>query len=314
MRADPRANWVALPWSRSPRWFLQREPAANAKASLFVYHPVTLRSRAGWEVARLLAGRGVLRLRRGSSLLPREVWEAAGDLIPRGGGLSMARANHPGRFLALVFDRAGHPVAFVKVARDTPGSRALAAEHEALTRFGSTLPVPLFAPDVVRASEGVLVLGPIEWRPRARPWRLPEEVAHALGVLFAKTSADGGRMGAAHGDFAPWNLLETASGWGVIDWENCRPSADPYYDLFHYLVQSNSELRRPRKQAILDGLALRGWVGAAIKAYAAGSGIDVTESRRLLTRYLDVSGAMLDPDAPGRGVRVRTLLKTRLGE
>jgi aminoglycoside phosphotransferase (APT) family kinase protein len=64
-------------------------------------------------------------------------------------------------------------------------------------------------------------------------------------------------MGVAHGDFAPWNLLETASGcWGVIDWENCRQSADPYFDLFHYLVQSSSELRRPRKQAILDGLEL----------------------------------------------------------
>lgn len=311
-RTDPRADWVALPSSRSPRWFLQREPPARAEASLFVYHPVTLRSRAGWEVARALAGRGALSLRPGSSLLPREVWEAAGDLIPEDGGLSVARANHPGRFLALVFDRGGLPVAFVKVARDTPGARALAAEREALRRFASILPEPLFAPSVLSDSDGVLILGPIEWRPRSRPWRLPEEVAHALGVFFAKTSSDGGRTGVAHGDFAPWNLLQTPSGWGVIDWENCRTSADPYFDLFHYLVQSNSELRRPSRRAILEGLKLRGWVGSAVGAYASGSGIGVAESRHFLARYLDVSGAMFDPDAPPRGVRVRSRLKTRL--
>lgn len=311
MRADPPSDWVTLPWSRSPRWFLQRTPAANAKASLFVYHPVTLRSRAGWEVARLLAGRGVLRLRRGSPLLPREVWEAAEDLIPTGGGLSVARANHPGRFLALVFDGDGHPLAFLKVARDTPGVRALAGERDALRRFGSMLPEPLFAPTVMRESDGVLVMGPIDWRPRLRPWRLPEEIAYALGVFFAKT-AGLGRKGVAHGDFAPWNVLETTSGWGVIDWENCQASADPYFDLFHYLVQSNSELRRPGRQAILDGLDGKGWVGTVIRAYADGSQVDVAESKRMLAGYLHVSRERLDPGAPRRGARVRARLRVEL--
>jgi hypothetical protein len=309
--ADPPANWVALPWSRSARWFLPREPASNAEAGLFVYHPVTLRSRAGWEAARVLAARGALRLLRGSSLLPHEVWEAAHDLIPTGGGLSIARANHPGRFLALVFDSGGHPLAFVKAARDTLGGRALAAEHAALRRFGSSLPEPLFAPAVLRDAPGMLVLGPIEWRARSRPWRLPEEVAHAMGVFFARTSSDGG-SGVAHGDFAPWNLLETPSGWGLIDWENCRTPAEPYFDLFHYLVQSNSELRRPSREAILAGLRSRGWVGAAIAAYAAGSGVDVRDSRHFLAQYVQLSASMLDPAAAGRGARVRAKLATRL--
>ena len=46
-----------------------------AHASLFVYHPVTRRSRLGWELARFLARRGVFGPRRGLPLLPREVWE-----------------------------------------------------------------------------------------------------------------------------------------------------------------------------------------------------------------------------------------------
>ena len=312
--ADPGPNWVGLPWSRSPRWFLPREPAAHARSSLSVYHPVTLRSRVGWEAARVLAGRGTFRLRRGSSLLPREVWEAAGHLIPAGGGMSVARANHPGRFLALVFDREGRPFAFVKVARDTPGSRALAAERDALQRFGSLVPAPLFAPRVLNHAEGQLVLEPVDWRARTRPWRLPEDVAFALGVFFRTTSSDeeGSPTGVSHGDFAPWNLLQTSTGWGLMDWENSRAGMPPYFDLFHYLVQSNSELRRPTKTAILDGLRLRGWVGHAIGAYAAGAEIDAREGEHFLRAYLRDSASNLDLEAPPRGARVRSKLMSRL--
>lgn len=309
----PKANWLALPWSRSPRWFLPRDPPAHARASLSVYHPVTLRSRVGWEAARVLAGSGAFRLRRGSALLPREVWEAAGDLLPSDGGLAVARANHPGRFLALVFDRGGRPLAVLKVARDTIGSLALEREREALQGFALRLPPPLFPPKVLSQSEGILVLEPIEWQARARPWRLPEEVAFALGGFFRNTASNEGTTGAAHGDFAPWNLLRSKGGWALMDWETSRLGAQPYFDLFHYFVQSNSELRRPMKQTILDGLRLKGWVGRAIGAYAAGSEIHARESKHFLREYLRISAAKLDLEAPPRGARVRSKLSRRLG-
>lgn len=310
---DPGPVWVALPWARSPRWFLPREPAENARASLFVYHPVTLRSRAGWEIGRALAGRDTFRLRRGSPLVPREVWQAAGHMIPEGGGLSVARANHPGRFLSLVFARGGEPVAFVKIARDTMGCRALEAEHRALEEFGPLVPTPLFVPPVISHSSGVLVLEPVRWRPRILPWRLSEDVAFSLGVFFRRTTPDGGATGAAHGDFAPWNLLETETGWALVDWENCRRADLPYFDLFHFLVQSNSELRRPTKHAILEGLRLRGWVGRVVGAYAEGAQVDVRQADGFLREYIRVSAKELDLAAPGRGVRVRTKLSSRLG-
>ena len=310
--ADPGPNWIALPWSRSPRWFLPREPPLHAKSGLSVYHPVTFRSRVGWETARVLAGRGTFSLRRGSSLLPREVWEAAGPLVPARGGLSVARANHPGRFLALVFDQEGTPVAFVKVARDSAGSQALVAERDALQRFGSLVSAPLFAPQVLSHSEGQLVVEPVEWRARSRPWRLPEDVAFALGAFFRRSSDGEGRTGASHGDFAPWNLLQTARGWELVDWEDGRTGIPPYFDLFHYLVQSNSELRRPTKAAILDGLRLRGWVGRVIGAYAAGAETEARESRHFLREYLRDSARKLDLEAPPRGARVRSKLLRRL--
>lgn len=311
---DPGPDWVTLPSARSPRWFLPREPPAHARAGLSVYYPVTFRSRIGWEAARTLAGRGAFRLRRGSGLLPKEVWEATWALIPTGGGLAVARANHPGRFFALIFGADGRPTMFIKVARDTFGARALAREREGLDGFGAQISPPLMAPKLMSHSEGVLVFESLDWLTRASPWRLPEEVAFALGVFFHTTaSKTSGASGAAHGDFAPWNLLRTESGWGLVDWESFHTGAPPYFDLFHYLVQSNSELRRPLKQTILDGLKGKGWVAGAIGAYAAGAELNVRDSPHFLREYLRASAARLEPEAAGRGARVRSNMSRRLG-
>jgi hypothetical protein len=228
--------------------------------------------------------------------------------------LAVARANHPGRFLSLVFGADGRPVAFVKVARDSAGARALSREHEAIEGVGAQVPLPLIVPRLLSYSDGVLVFRAIDWRARASPWRLPEEVAFALGVFFRRTSSDVvGTSGAAHGDFAPWNLLRTETGWGVVDWESFQSKAPPFFDLFHYLVQSNSELRRPLTQSILAGLKGKGWVGASIGAYAAGSEVHARESSHFLGEYLRISAPALNPEARRRGARVRSKMLARLG-
>ena len=311
---EPGSDWVALPWSRSPRWILPRGPSWQAKAGLGVYHPVTLRSRLGWEAARALAGRGAFRRLRGFGLIPNEMWEAAAPFVPRGGSLASAKANHPGRFHALVFDAEGRPVAVVKVARDTVGRLALATEREALDRFGAHLPPPLLAPVLLDHSDGVLVFRAMDWRARTFPWRLPEEVAFGIGTFFRRTSLDGsGDSGAAHGDFAPWNLLRTEDGWGLVDWENFRAEAPPYYDLFHFLIQSNAGLRRPRMQSILAGLNGEGWVGGLIRAYAEGSEVDLRDSAHFLQEYLRISKVVLGSDCTARGLRVRSKMASRVG-
>jgi aminoglycoside phosphotransferase (APT) family kinase protein len=163
-------------------------------------------------------------------------------------------------------------------------------------------------------SRGVLVFRAMDWRVRTFPWRLPEEVAFAIGVFFRRASSDSSGTGAAHGDFAPWNLLRMESGWGLVDWESFHTGAPPYYDLFHYLVQSNSQLRRPLIQTILDGLKGKGWVGGVIGAYAAGSEVDVRDSAHFLREYLLISAANLGQDAPRRGIRVRSIMTDKLRE
>jgi hypothetical protein len=306
---DPGPDWLALPSWRSPRWYLPREPAEKARASLFIYHPVTRRSRVGWELARILAGRGVFRFRRGLPLVPREVWEASAHLIPEGGGLAVARANHPGRYVALVVGDDGRSQAFVKVARDSVGAKALLKERLAIERWGPLLSPPLYAPRVLDHRDRALMLEPVEWVARMAPWRMNQDAAYSLGRLFRTTASQGDPLlGVAHGDCAPWNLLRTRSGWALIDWEYAEEGRPPFFDLFHFFVQSTGELRRPTKRIVLEGLELNGPVGESIKAYAAGADLDPHEAKSLFWDYLERSSAGMNPGVPARALRVRRKL------
>jgi thymidylate kinase len=303
--SHPRPDWVTLPWSRSPRWYVPRNPGLVTRRSFLIYHPVTIRSRVGWEASRVLAARGAFRLLRASAMMPREIWDPVAPLIPPGGALAVAKANHPGRFLALVVGNRGELRAFVKVARDGLGSEALRRERWALETLGPLLPAPLFAPNVLDHRDGVLVLEPVEWRARAEPWKLPTEVAYSLGSFFRATATTSGNSaGALHGDCTPWNLLRTPSGWALVDWENAENESPPFFDVFHFLVQASAELRRPTKRAIVRGLELEGWVGACIEAYA-GCQIDPSEAGRLFPEYLRRSLRALEPSTPGRASRIR---------
>jgi thiamine kinase-like enzyme len=115
-------------------------------------------------------------------------------------------------------------------------------------------------------------------------------------------------LGAAHGDFAPWNLLATESGWTLLDWEIADQAMPPFYDLFHFLVQANGELRRPSKRAIVDGLNQKGWVGAVIQAYGEGSGIEPKQARTHFLSYLQLSSAQVGASIPRQGLRIRRRL------
>lgn len=306
---DPGPDWLALPSWRSPRWYLPREPAENTRTSLSVYHPVTRRSRVGWEVARVLAGRGVFRLRRSLPLVPREVWEASAHLIPEGGGLAVARGNHPGRYVSLVFGPKGQLHAFVKVARDSVGAEALLKERLAIERWGPLLSPPLYAPRVLDHHDRALILEPIDWVARMAPWRMNHDVARSLGRFFRLTaSRHDPPSGVAHGDCAPWNLLRTRSGWALIDWESAEEGISPFFDLFHFFVQSTGELRRPTKRNVLEGLELSGPVGESIKAYAAGAELDPREAKPLFRGYLERTTAGLKQGVPPRALRIRRQL------
>lgn len=302
-------GWAGLPDRRAPRWWIPRRPAGGAKHGATIYQPVTPKGLAGWRAARAFAGAGGFRLMPRGPGIPEEVRDLVGGHVPRGGTISLLRANHPNRYVALVMEGSGAPVAVAKVALDDTGASALRREADALASIARSLPPPLRAPQVLGASDGSLVTEAIRWAPRSRPWRLDEEVAGALGRWFA---AEGGSPteGNVHGDCAPWNLLRADDGWVLVDWEEARSDGEPFDDIFHFVVQAHALLGRPKGREVIEGVSGRGHIGRAIQRYGHGAGLSADDLGSRFVRYLKTSMQSLDGDRPdgAAGLRARRLL------
>lgn len=283
------AGWAGLPRRARPRWLLPRGPKAVATQGVSLYQPMTARGLFGWWTAKAASRAGAFRLLPRAGAPEDRVVEAVRPYLVPGSTLSVSRANHPERYLALVLGRSGEQTAFVKLAFDGEGRDALANEARALEHLAPELPAPLAAPDVMDVGEGVLALAPVPWTPRMRPWRLPPDVAHAIGAFHR--AADG----ATHGDFAPWNLLRTDRGWVLIDWESAQVRGPDFFDVFHYVVQSHALLGRPTFDEIIAGLRAEGPVGEVLKAYANGGRTDWVRVDELFDLYLEDSKRLIRP-------------------
>jgi hypothetical protein len=308
------AGWMGLPSRSSPRWLLPRGPRSVAVSGLSVYQPVTPRARVGWEAGRALAATGLFRLFPRADGPPEKVRELVARHIPSGATLAVMRTNHAGRYVVTILGRAGEAMAVAKVALDDAGEVALDAEAQSLEAHAPFLSTPVRAPRILDRTPGVLLLEATPWSPRLRPWMLPREVAFALGKAFA-ASAGGGGSGMAHGDCAPWNLLKTPDGWVLVDWEDSRPDAPPFFDVFHFFVQSAVLLRRPALRAFTRVAPGTPWMRDAIKAYADASQVPASAWRRHLGTYLSLSREALDPSdrEQALGIAARERLLRSIG-
>jgi hypothetical protein len=271
-----------------------------------MYQPVTFRGLAGWKLARLVVSAGGFRLLGRRQGPPRPVLEALSGHLRPGELIAVAAGNSPRRWVALILDGAGDPTALAKIAADERGRRALEREADALVTLASKLAPPLSAPRLLARFDGLILLEAVDWRARLRPWRVPVEFAAALGRFFraGAVERDGEILGPLHGDLAPWNVLQTESGWALIDWE-AGGVAPPFYDLFHYLVQGHVLLGRPSRQALLAGLEQRNWVGEAIRAYAEAAELSMEDATARFLSYLGWS-AERQADT-GEGIRGRVV-------
>lgn len=312
------AGWSSLPSRPSARWIIPRGPKETAGAGLRIYHPVTTRARLTWEAARLGAAVGGFRLLPRADPPPRSVRQILAPHIPRGGTLAVARANHEGRYIALIIDGNGRCSGVAKVATDDEGAAKLEREAGSIERFGGHLHPPLAAPTILERSSGLLLLDAISWLPRWRAWRLDEGVARAMGAFFRSSSshADGpDAVGGAHGDWAPWNMLWTGGGWVLIDWEEASDTAPPFYDLCHYLVQSHSLLGRPTLPELLRGFRHGdGWVGSALRSYAEGAEMRAGDGLAALISYLQTTegSVRVGRRSEAAGLAARLALLARL--
>jgi hypothetical protein len=299
-------RWATVPAGPEPRWWLPRESYRVLRDGLLLYHPVTAKGLAVRQAACLLAGAGLGRLLPCCEEPPAELADAvetrvrdalrqAGLEPPEALLFATARCNQRGKFVAVCFDRDETPAAIAKIALRDEARPSLVREAANLARLRRHLPPPLEAPTVLGQGDGVLLFAVERWRPRRRPLRMPTEVARGLGELFAQGESS---LGPAHGDAVPWNLLRTQTGWLLVDWENATEAAPPFHDVFHYLVHSFATLGRPSGEEILDGLAGKGWIGAAIRAYAEGAGVPAAFAPLHLAQYLESS---IDPERELRG-------------
>ena len=276
---------MAYSEDRAPRFYFPT--AGQTRNAHMVYQPITPKSRIAWEFLRMGCSLGALPYVLKLSAPPEAVIAAVAPHLPAGGSFSLARANHPERFVALLLTRQGTPDSVVKVALDDHGKEALEHEAEMLKRLAKFLPSPLSAPKLEGSPVGVLITKFVPWKARRAPWRLPADVAKALGEFFRAGTVDGCTKGYAHGDCAPWNLLRTEGNeWALIDWEAATVDAPPFHDLFHYLLQGHVLLGKPSIRSIRRGFEGKGWVGTAIASYAQGAGLEKGDSAFWLTEYL----------------------------
>jgi len=283
-------GWFSIPRGRDARWLLPRGSRAIARTSLDLYQPTALRARIGWEIGCALSSLGGFRLLPRGAAPARAIRELVDDYVPTGGSLAVMRRNHAGGAIVLIVAADGSAVAVAKVATDKHGQDALAHEADRIERFGSLLPHPLAAPRILGRAQGALVMEAVRWHARWRPWRMPEDVAFALGAFFRaeSTATPNGRTGLSHGDVAPWNLLRINDQWILIDWEEARADRPAFYDLMHFLVRSRSLLGRPSTRDLVEGIRWnKGWIGSAVGAYAQGAGLSAAEAWPSLLAYLE---------------------------
>lgn len=313
MRDRAVGPWLAVPPGR-PRLTIPVRSGRTAAAGLRSYQPTTFGGLVFWMAARGAAMTGALRV-LGNPRAP-AIADVLAAHVPRGGSISIAHGSRPDRAVVLLLDREGRATGAAKVALDDAGQAKLAKEVEGLTRIGARLVPPLSAPRLLAHEPGIMVLEVVAWRVRVRPWILPAEVAEGLGQLHRRPDAHPPTgIGPGHGDLAPWNLLRTADGWCLIDWEDADEAAPAFEDPLQYLVSAHALLGRPNRADLIAGVRGRGWIGRALHAYADAADIDEASLPDAFVSYLERSRGALLPDRPDwrRGIVARDRLLEALG-
>jgi hypothetical protein len=106
-------------------------------------------------------------------------------------------------------------------------------------------------------------------------------IEDALAAACALATMNGDFV--VHGDLAPWNMIPSATGLALVDWEKSRFEHDPLHDLSHYVVRTGALLHKWRPRAAVEHLVGSESVGAR---YLQEIGLDPASAAEHLLRYL----------------------------
>lgn len=263
--------------------------SGRARPALGMYHPQSARARVG---ASLAYGALTIPGRRMPEPLPNigELWPVLG-LDPD--GVAAMRSSTAGRMLLSVCQQ-GRMQAVVKVG--TADDAAL--RHEAAMLAEPMQPdLPIGRPRVAWSGEWREYFVLMTWaaqRSSSMTWT-PNDVV-PLAYALASAGPDGAPV--THGDLTPWNLVRTADGPVLLDWESARWSDEPLHDLAHFVVQGGALLGRYGPERAVSLLCDEKSPGARL---LRRRGLDADAARPLLHRYLAESRP-----TESRAIRFRT--------
>lgn len=329
-RQEGSASYVILSAEGRPRWVLPLAGRRVLRSAMAVYTPVTLRGLAAWHGARTVVSCGFGRLLPGRRISARPpLMDSLSPLIGIEGGYVAAASSFDGeRGVLCVIDDSGRIRAFVKLAWSDQHEESLRREADTLERLKG-MPPTVRLPAVIFSGElegfATLVITPVLGRPRLRPGGLGGQLVQASATIFRfgagrrplatalpathEDDPEWSRLlgetrdaiepwgehsvpvGLVHGDLAPWNLLEAGRSVGVVDWEEARFDGLPFWDLWHYLVQTAALTRRPRStEALHRAIRGEGPLWQALRSYASSVDIPVELGRVILPLYLAATG------------------------
>ncbi|MFE9773387.1 phosphotransferase [Streptomyces sp. NPDC005931] len=153
-------------------------------------------------------------------------------------GMAFMHSSTPGRYIAAL-TCSGRPSHVLKVG--TRDDQRLRNEGEVLTRLPS-LGLPFHVPELLFADfvGDHFVVMSRAWTNCRRAELLSRD--ELLDITTALAGPGNGTSRLGHGDLAPWNILRTHQGLGILDWESASPARTPLWDAVHYLVQAGAHL------------------------------------------------------------------------
>ena len=287
--AEQQGIWRSVPSRRRSR-LMFRTPGPPPSAAVQLLDPISRPARIAAGALRLGLSSPLRRWAPRAIPPPVELERAARD--ERATGM-VGRRFADGRVVVASSD--GERL--VRVAKSDRANEARSIRRAEALLDGSAVRPPTLI-EVARAESGVVCLRAERHRPPEDPSLLPAPVARALGVMWRSS-----RSRFAHGDAAPWNLLHTASGPVLIDWEHAFDGAPAFYDVWHWMVQAHLLIGGPHPAALRDVDR------AALRAYATGARLD-GDPQAFLAPYLIESEQRFPVDDPLVSARRGELRRT----